>query len=304
MPNWCVNQIHVSGPDALDVQRLMTEPQTLLYNQATKAAVKLFLAGVGGVLKPTIPMSFDINPSLITGVGDSNEANHAFDAFVTLLNQNVVLTPEMCQVILALFEQTGLKQRYWGDLPRQARKAISPLIKNSAFDWSGIYYRRLPLDVVWVKLDLLEPEISHSFSLSSLCPPNLLTQINGFNGELWSHVPSGFHDNCERLGTKWEMVDIEVLSSQESYLKLEFDTAWSPSIPPMAELASRFPNSRLTHYFAECGCAFGGYVLYEHGEKQAECWDDLEFSELENDEGYHDLIGPAYIMEHFDRFGG
>ncbi|RJX68642.1 DUF1281 domain-containing protein [Vibrio sinensis] len=304
MPNWCVNQIHVSGPDALDVQRLMTEPQTLLHYDATKAAVKMFLAGVGGLLKPTVPMRFDVYPELIAGIGESNIANHAFDAFVMLLNQKPKLTPEICLVILTLFEQTGLKQRYWGNLPVAARKKISPLLKNSAYDWSGIYFRRLPLDVLWAKLDVSEPVLHRSFSLSSLCPPNLLSQINGFNGHLLSLVPSGYDDNCERLGTKWEMVDVNVIESSDGFVKLEFDTAWSPAIPPIEELATRFPESVFTHYFAECGCAFCGYVLYEDGSIQEQCWDDLVFSDEENEEGYHDVVGPDYIMENFEQYGG
>lgn len=26
MPNWCVNQIHVDGPDAAEIEQLLTEP--------------------------------------------------------------------------------------------------------------------------------------------------------------------------------------------------------------------------------------------------------------------------------------
>ncbi|ANU39412.1 DUF1281 domain-containing protein [Vibrio scophthalmi] len=308
MPNWCVNQIHVSGPDALDVQRLMTEPQTLLHYDATKAAVKMFLAGVGGLLKPTVPMSFDVYPELIAGIGESNTANHAFDAFVMLLNQKPQLTPEICLVILTLFEQTGLKQRYWGNLPVAARKKISPLLKNSAYncayDWLGIYFRCVSLDVLWAKLDVFEPVLPSSFSLSSLCPPNLLSQINGFNGHLLPGISSGYNDNCDRLGTKWEMVDVDVVESNDGFVKLEFDTAWSPAIPPMAELAARFPESVFTHYFVEIGCSFCGYVSYEDGIVQEDRDDSLVFSDEENDEGYHDLVGPDYLIENFDRYGG
>ena len=304
MPNWCVNQIHISGPDALDVERLMTEPQTLLHYDATKAAIKMFLAGIGGLLKPTIPMTFEAYPELISGIGDSNAQNNAFDAFLMLLNQETVLTPEICQTILILFEQTGLKQCCWNDLPIEVRDTLSPLINESAHDWSGSGFQRLSPEVVWEQLNLPEPIMKKSFSLSSLCPPSLLTQINGFNGRLISHIPSGHHDNCERLGTKWEMVDVEVQESREGFVKLEFDTAWSPALPPIEALAIRFPNSVFTHFYAESGCAYCGYVVYEEGEVQEESGDDMVFSDEENEDGYHDLIGPAYITENFDRYGG
>ncbi|HBC3949089.1 TPA: DUF1281 domain-containing protein [Vibrio parahaemolyticus] len=300
MPNWCVNQIHVDGLDAERIEQLLMEPKSLLHRQATSAAVKMFLAGVGGLLKPTHPKTFAPYPELIQGVGDSTLANRAFTRFVTLLNNDVELNHDVCLILLTLFEQTGLKQRYWGDLPKTARAKIAPLLKQSAFDWTGIFLRRLNVDVVWAKLDLpaLLPS-DGSFSLNTLLPPRLLVELNGFNGHLFSHVPSGYDDNCDRLGTKWEMVNIEVLDEGRRF---EFDTAWSPAIPPIAELARRFPGSTITHYFAESGCAFCGYLEYTDGQKVAEQWDDLVFEE--DDEGFHNPVSPDYIVEHFSCYGG
>ena len=85
MPNWCVNQLHISGPDSDEILDFMTEPKPLLHRQATRAAVKLFLAGVGGVLKPTITMCFDLYPDLVREVGADTAENRVFTRFVTLL---------------------------------------------------------------------------------------------------------------------------------------------------------------------------------------------------------------------------
>ena len=52
MPNWCVNQFHIDGSDSVAIIELMTQPKPLLHQQASRAAAKLFLAGVGGLLKP------------------------------------------------------------------------------------------------------------------------------------------------------------------------------------------------------------------------------------------------------------
>lgn len=304
MPNWCVNQLHLDGPDSADIIKFMTEPTPLLHHQATRAAVKLFLAGVAAILKPTMPLRFESYPDLVQGIGANTPESQAFTQFVTLISANPLLTDDVCQRVLRLFEQSGLKQRYWGDLPKSARAKISPLLKNSAYDWSGLYFRRLPLDIVWAKLDL--PESSSTpvrFSLNALLPPTLLVEINGFNGHLFPRdagIFSGFNDNCERLGTKWEQVDVDEWDED----KLEFDTAWSPALPPIAELARRYPNTAITHYFVECGCAFSGYVHYVNGDVEEERWDDLQFSEEENKEGYHDLIGPDYVLEHFSHYGG
>lgn len=304
MPNWCVNQLHVSGSDADDIMSFMTEPKPLLHRQATRAAVKLFLAGVGGLLKPTKPMTFDLYPSLIQGVSEATPQNEAFTQFVGMLSPDTTLDNETCQRLIELYEQSGLKQRYWGDLPKTARAAMAPLLKESAFDWCPAFLRRLPFDVAWAKLDIPnDASCVRRFSLNALLPPKLLVELNGFNGCLFTRaaqVPSAFTDNCDRLGTKWEMVDIDELDDNV----LEFDTAWSPALPPIAELARRYPNSTITHYFCECGCAFCGYKRYENGVEVEECWDDLQFSEEENEEGYHELIGPDYALEHFSRFGG
>lgn len=90
----------------------------------------------------------------------------------------MVLNEEVCQWLLALFDQSGLKQRYWGDLPKAARMKMAPLLKKQASDWTGLYFRRLPLDIVWAKLDLPEPEqASKDLSLSALAPPVLLVEL-------------------------------------------------------------------------------------------------------------------------------
>ncbi|MEZ8191749.1 DUF1281 domain-containing protein [Vibrio sp. 1F279] len=305
MPNWCVNQIHIDGPDSDAIIELMTQPKPLLHQQASRAAAKLFLAGVGGLLKPTYPMSFELYPDLVREVGSSTPENRAFTKFVTLMKQpDVALNEEVCQWLLALFDQSGLKQRYWGDLPKAARMKMAPLLKKQASDWTGLYFRRLPLDIVWAKLDLPEPEqASKNFSLSALAPPMLLVELNGFNGGLFSRdsqTPSGYHDNVERLGTKWDRVSVLEVGENQ----LEFDTAWSPAIPPIEVLARRFPKTTLTHFFAECGCAFAGYVQYVNGESHEEIWEDLVFSEQENEEGYYDVVGPDYVLEHFSHYGG
>lgn len=282
----------------------MTEPKLLLHRQATRAAVKLFLAGVGGLLKPTKPMIFELYPSLIQGVGVTTPQNDAFTQFVEMLLPETTLDEKTCQRLIDLYERSGLKQRYWGDLPKTARMVTAPLLKESAFDWCPTLMWRLPLDIAWAKLDVPSLQDNTSgFSLNALLPPKLLVELNGFNGHLFTHtaqVLSAFTDNCDRLGTKWERVDIDELDENI----LEFDTTWSPAFPPIAELARRYPNSTITHYFCECGCAFCGYKRYENGVEVEECWDDLQFSEEENEDGYHDLIGPDYALEHFSRFGG
>ncbi|WP_299142550.1 DUF1281 domain-containing protein [uncultured Vibrio sp.] len=305
MPNWCVNQLHIDGPDSDAIIELMTQPKPQLHQQASRAAAKLFLAGVGGLLKPTYPMSFELYPDLVREVGSSTPENRAFTKFVTLMKQpNVVLNDEVCQWILALFEESGLKQRCWGDLPKVARKKIAPLLKKQASDWTRLYFSRLALDILWTKLDLPEPASeTESFSLRVLVPPTLLVELNGFNGGLFAHdsqIPSGYCDNVDQLGTKWEQVSVDEIAPG----RLEFETAWSPASPAIAALASRFPNTKITHYFAESGCAFAGYVHYVNGMNDEEICEDMVFSEQENEDGYCDVEGPDYLLRYFSRYGG
>jgi hypothetical protein len=287
---------------------MMTNPKPLLQRQAVRAAVKLFLAGVGGLLKPVKPMTFELYPELIRGLGANTPENEAFTHFMLLLISDITLEEEHCHTLLELLEISGLKHRYWGNLPKTSRTRIAPLLKNSACDWSGLYFRRLPLDIVWAKLDVAEPVIlDEQFSLNALLPPSLLVELNGFNGHLFhGKVPSGYDDNCDRLGTKWAEVNVavleDVLGSED--VRLEFDTAWSPAIPPIEVLASRYPNMTITHYFCEAGMCFCGYRRYEKGDLYEEQWDTLEYSEHENEEGYYDVTGPDYIANTFECYGG
>jgi hypothetical protein len=57
---------------------------------------------------------------------------------------------------------------------------------------------------------------------------------------------------------------------------MNFDSAWSPPIPAIAELSRQFPKVDIYHSYDESGCDFSGYNMYRNGT----CVEEKEFQSL------------------------
>lgn len=65
--------------------------------------------------------------------------------------------------------------------------------------------------------------------------------------------------SVENWGTKWNTLPDEVkFDDFGDTLEFSFDTAWSPPLPIIDALMSRFPNLHFTLAYFEFGCMFGG----------------------------------------------
>lgn len=84
--------------------------------------------------------------------------------------------------------------------------------------------------------------------------------------------PEGNYGNrwcIENWGTKWE-ADSSVYEMDEETLLFNFLTAWSPPIQWLEAVSKKYPDLHFELRFAEKGCGFSGYALYDNGDLQEE----------------------------------
>ncbi len=94
----------------------------------------------------------------------------------------------------------------------------------------------------------------------------------------------------QNWGTKWD-VEAQIIHDtshgvpgyqtykepKERFVRMEFDSAWSPPLAAIEMLAKQFPKVNIYHTWDETGCDFSGYSMYSGGElvEQQE-WDSFE----------------------------
>ncbi|CSZ06662.1 Uncharacterised protein [Shigella sonnei] len=85
---------------------------------------------------------------------------------------------------------------------------------------------------------------------------------------------------------------------------VDFDTPWcQPESDVVAELSRRF-GCTLEHWYAEQGCNFCGWQLYERGELVDVLWGELEWSSPTDDDELPEVTGPAWIIDNVAHYGG
>ncbi len=60
----------------------------------------------------------------------------------------------------------------------------------------------------------------------------------------------------------------------------------------------------LEHWYAEQGCNFCGWQLYERGELVDVLWGELEWSSPTDDDELPEVTGPAWIVDNVAHYGG
>jgi hypothetical protein len=70
----------------------------------------------------------------------------------------------------------------------------------------------------------------------------------------------------ENWGTKWEVMDADILNEEDDYIDYRFDTAWSPPTEWLQKVAKQNPNLNFKLVYREDGMGFMGADYYEGGE--------------------------------------
>ena len=310
MPNWCANRLEINGPVSpmQKVKALMCGEIEPLYQAAIQQSIKLFVAGCAGILKPTAWKPYTLYPDLLLhGRGEPVQANQAFTQWLDLFNSNVELDADNVKLIAELYARTGLSTLSWESLSVEQQQAVQTLWNKKYFDWSKgeLCARKAPAQW-WQELD--EPSPGIQFDMRLIVPTKLAVEINGFNGELLPGIHSAYDFYIDTYGVKWPVAyDFKLLDESEhtdrASLTVEFDTPWSPPDNAVLLALSERYQCSVTHYFSEQGMGFCGMSEYESGELLCSTSDNLEHGE-EDEEGFSEVIGPGYIIDHVPHYGG
>lgn len=333
MPNWCSNRLEITLHNAADMPALKrwikAEGGIPDWQTAIAQSIHLLLAGCAGILKPVKPIDFPPLPAL-TSHGETglvSPGNIAFTRWVELLMTAPDLDAVCCAKIQHLYRECGIADVTWDALTEDQKVTVRTLLTACAFDW---LYRFLEQTEdafahAWNTLSLMDESVVRSevetMDMRSLLPTSLAVELNGFNGRLWqttddevtSEMWTAFHPKASgyelyyaRYGVKWPFGIYLTCSDDgdDTHLTVDFESPWNPpSEDVMCAVSARF-NAILHHTYAEAGCGFCGRGRYDGGELTYRMSNDLEYSEEENDEGFCEVTGPAYILGSLPHYGG
>lgn len=74
-------------------------------------------------------------------------------------------------------------------------------------------------------------------------------------------------------GTKWNVAGGDHVD-RGSRIRLTFSTAWSPPKPIVMALSEKYPTSKFSLRFYECGMGFKGHYAVKGGRVLADAWDN------------------------------
>jgi hypothetical protein len=74
-------------------------------------------------------------------------------------------------------------------------------------------------------------------------------------------------------GTKWNATE-GMCYAQRTRIRLTFWTAWSPPVPIVEALSEKYPTTKFSLRFYECGVGFKGHYAMKGGKVLADVWND------------------------------
>ena len=80
--------------------------------------------------------------------------------------------------------------------------------------------------------------------------------------------PEWYEWRVANWGTKWNAGDVE-MSESEAQAVFTFNTAWSPPVPVIEQLAEKYPDLIVSLAYDEPGMDFGGYTVMRGDEQLA-----------------------------------
>lgn len=271
MPNWCNNALDIYSSNTDEKNIINSLFDGTLENRTQEMRNKLrkiLLAGIGGVLVPSVDIEADVlreagdlHQGLLTNKRSSSEASIAYTEFLGQLVDGTI-SPSQYDTLDSMYQRTGLKNLWWGDIPKSKRNKIKPTWKKGSYDFTDKFGADISL--WWLKADLYEnTSTSEYFDMQLIANLPINIMVNGFNGAVLN-CASELDWNVNNLGSKWQVFEFS-MNAVGNYI---FGTAWSP-VTPITHLIPEFVAKSLGKdveeldvecdlYFYETGCAFQG----------------------------------------------
>ncbi|VCZ28317.1 hypothetical protein BANRA_05464 [Escherichia coli] len=103
------------------------------------------------------------------------------------------------------------------------------------------------------------------FDLLTVLPTRPDVEVNGFNGGVLNGVPSAYHWYTEQYGVKWPVgYEVNISSQETTSFRLISTRRGVSRKATLLQNCRRF-SCTLEHWYAEQGCDFCGWQLYERG---------------------------------------
>lgn len=94
----------------------------------------------------------------------------------------------------------------------------------------------------------------------------------------------GYNWCVENWGTKWNSFSSHYDFHTDTELHMDFDTAWTPPVPVVIQLAKMYPDAKFVLSYREEGCCFYGKLVCEYGQVVEEWCKEIPESELDYEE--------------------
>ncbi|AUX71602.1 DUF1281 domain-containing protein [Erwinia pyrifoliae] len=270
MFSWCHNRLDITGKSVcIDVmQSWIVGTETPRYRHAIRQAIKLFLAGCAGILKPVKATTYPAYPALTaSGLGAQTSANHAFQHFLELLEKDAWLDGATLSRMEKIWLQSGIDGLKWENIPLAARQIISQLVAVHYADWFGVASGAGQFDPQerWDSLSIM-PETTCPCDMLMVMPSRLATELNGTSG-LFSGLNTTSELYMQLFGmefpaghqARWSREDISSLAL----------TLSSPGYPPsgevMGQMSSLF-DCEIRHYWISQDTGLSGYNCFDRGD--------------------------------------
>jgi len=270
MFSWCKNRLEITAKSVcVDVmQAWIAGIETPRYRHAIRQAIKLFLAGCAGILKPTKAMEYAAYPLLTAaGVGSSVPSNLAFQHFLELLEKDAWLDSQVISRMERIYLQSGVDCLKWESIPASARQVMTQLMAVHYADWFGVAGAGGTFDPEerWNWLSIM-PETTCPCDMLMVMSSRLATELNGNSG-LFRELNTTSELYMQLFGMEFPAGHQAVWSRETmNTLVLTFVSPWyPPSGEVMGEMSKLF-DCEIRHYWTSPDVGTFGYNCFEQGD--------------------------------------
>lgn len=115
-----------------------------------------------------------------------------------------------------------------------------------------------------------------------LTPEQTAERITKYGYDNW------YYWRLENWGSKWDAHESYINENEDEVLEINFDTAWSPAIPYIKQVAKMFPNLIFDLYFMETGEWFAGRVTAHNEEINEQYGEPMQVDDDGNEVRYEE----------------
>lgn len=336
MANWFANRLYIkaSKENMAAVKKLMLGEIPLYFEEAIRKSIKFFIAGHAGIVKSVPSFDQQLNQTGDPSESDGNfnaTANLAFSKWFSRLVLNCPLSKGLCEEINQLYEQSGLADCSIASLTDYQVQIINGIFDKQAFDWFGVTdYDPKDIEKYWTMLDGPTVSTINSFDFRLLIAPKIFPEIVGSNPYYFLNyreraslsasnrklygvrTPRAFKlnlvDTCYEQLPDYPQLVKRLLApndqaENEAYVMVDFDTPDSKPKKAVFEALSKQFNCSLIHFYCEGSSKICGFDTYSNG-RAGRCDSGYLLISGPDNDIFHDVIGPDYIIHNVAHYGG